>query len=92
MGSVLASDNLIQNITNQRASIQELYTSFEHFNVNSYTQKKIQEAVDTEKFSELLRNQSPNREKARLQSPFSSIRRMACGTSSCCLRSPSQSL
>ena len=30
--------------------------------------KKIQEAVDTEKFSELLRNQSSNREKARLQS------------------------
>ena len=28
---------------------------------------KIQEAVDTEKFSELLRNQSPNREKAGMQ-------------------------
>ena len=36
--------------------------------MNFHTQKKIQEAVDTEKFSELLRNQSSNREKARLQS------------------------
>ena len=36
--------------------------------MTSYTQKRIQEAVDTEKFCELLKNQSPNREKARLQS------------------------
>ena len=35
--------------------------------LNSYTQKKIQETVDTEKFPELLRNQSTNREKAGLQ-------------------------
>ena len=33
-----------------------------------YTQKKLQEAVDTEKFSEVLINQSLNREKAKLQS------------------------
>ena len=30
--------------------------------------EKIQEAVHSEKFSELLSNQSPNREKAKLQS------------------------
>ena len=72
VGSVIASDDLVQKITNQRASdsrvFKELYASLEPFNLNSYTQKKIQEAVDTEKFSELLRNQSSNREKARLQS------------------------
>ena len=72
VGSVLASDDLVQKITNQRASdsrvFKELYESLELFNLNSYTQKKIQEVVDTEKFSELLRNQSSNREKARLQS------------------------
>ena len=72
VGSVFASDDLVQKITNQRASdsrvFKELYASLEPFNLNSYTQKKIQEAVDTEKFSELLTNQSSNREKARLQS------------------------
>ena len=72
VGSVLASDDLVQKITDQRASdsrvFKELYASLESFNLNSYTQKKIQEAVDTEKFSELLRNQSSIREKARLQS------------------------
>ena len=70
--SVLASDDLVQKITHQRTSdsrvFKELYAGLEPFNLNSYTQKKIQEAVDTEKFSELLRNQSSNREKARLQS------------------------
>ena len=72
VGSVLASDDLVQKITNQRASesrvFKELYASLEPFNLNSYTQKIIQETVDKEKFSELLRNQSSNREKARLQS------------------------
>ena len=72
VGSVLASDDLVQKTTNQRASdsrvFKELCESLEPFNLNSYTQKKIQEAVDTEKFSELLGNQSPNREKARLKS------------------------
>ena len=72
VGSVLASDDLVQKITNPRASdsrvFKELYESLEPLNVNSYTQKKIQKAVDTENFSELLRNQSSNREKARLQS------------------------
>ena len=69
--SVLAFDDLFQKNTNQRASdigvSRELYESLEPFNLTSYTQKKTQEAVDTEKFSELLRNQSPNREKAKLQ-------------------------
>ena len=72
VGSVLASDDLVQKITKQRASdskiFKEFYASLEPFNLNSYTQKKNQEAVDTEKFSELLENQSPNKEKARLQS------------------------
>ena len=72
VGSVLASDDLVQKITNQRASdsrvFRDLYASLEPFILNSYTQKRIQEAVGTEKFSELLRNQSPNREIARLQS------------------------
>ena len=72
VGSMLASDDLVQKITNQRASdnrvFKELYASLEPFKFNSYTQKKIQEIVDAEKHSELLRNQSPNREKARLQS------------------------
>ena len=66
------AQNWLLKIKNQCASdsrvFKELYASFEPFNLNSYTQKKIQEAVDTEKFSELLRNQSPNREKATLQS------------------------
>ena len=52
MGTVLASDDLVQKIKNQRASesgvFKELYTSLEPFNLTSYTQKKIQEAVDTE--------------------------------------------
>ena len=64
VGSVLASDDLVQKITNQRASdsrvFKELYAILEPFNLNSYTQKKFQEALDTEKFSELLRNQSSN--------------------------------
>ena len=68
---MLASDDLVQKITNQRASdsrvFTELYTSLELFNWNSYTQKKIQKAVDNEKFCDLI-NQSPNLEKARLQS------------------------
>ena len=63
--------SLRTNTPNKRASdsrvFKELYENLEPFNLNSYTQK-IQEAVDTEKFSELLRNQSSNREKARLQS------------------------
>ena len=67
VGSVIASDDLVQKITNQRASdsrvFKELYASLEPFNLNSYTQKKIQEAA-----KKLLRNQSSNREKARLQS------------------------
>ena len=70
VGSVLASNDLVQKITNQRASdrvFKELYASLEPFNFNSYKQK-IQEAKDTQNFSELLRNQSANREKARLQS------------------------
>ena len=69
--SLLASDDLVQKITNQRASdsrvFKELNASLEPFNLKSYTQKKIQEVVDTEKGSELLRNQSQNSEKARLQ-------------------------
>ena len=69
---MLACDDVVQKITNQRASdsrvFKELYTSLEPLNLNSYSQKKIQGAVDAEMFSELLRNQSPNREKARLQS------------------------
>ena len=52
VGSVLASDDLIQKTTNQRTSdrgvFKELYLSLEPFNLTSYTQKKIQEAVDTE--------------------------------------------
>ena len=70
VGSVLASDELVQKNTNQRASdsgvFEELCTSLEPFNLTSLT-KKIQEAVDTEQFSELLRIQSPKKEKARLQ-------------------------
>ena len=72
VGSVLASDDLVQKITNQRASdnevFKELYASLEPFNLTSYSQKKIQEAIDTDKFSELLRSQSSKREEARLQS------------------------
>ena len=72
VGSVLASDVLVQKIKNQRAShsgvFKEFFKSFEPLKFTSYTQKRNQEAVDTEKFSELLRNQSPNREKAKLQS------------------------
>ena len=69
VGSVLASDDVVQKITNQRASESgELFTSLEPFNLTSYTQKKSQEIVDTGNFSELLINQSPNSEKARLQS------------------------
>ena len=33
-----------------------------------HTQKKIQEALDKEKLADLIRNQTPTREKARLQS------------------------
>ena len=72
VGSELASDDLVWKVTNQRPSdsavFKEPYTRLEPFNLTAYTQKKIQEAVDTEKFSERLRNQLTNREKARLQS------------------------
>ena len=57
----------LQTSAFQRSVFKELCTSHEPFDLNSYKQKKIQEAVNTEKFSELLRNHSPNREKARLQ-------------------------
>ena len=69
VGSVLASNDLVQKIPNQHVSDNGVfrvpYTSLDSFNLNSYTQKKIQEAVDTKKFSELQRNQSPNRKKSK---------------------------
>ena len=52
---MLASDDLVQKITNQCASDNgvnnEIYTGLEPFNMFSYTQKKVPENVDAEKFS-----------------------------------------
>ena len=48
-------------------TFKELHQSLEPFNQLSHTQKKIQEALDKEKLSALIRNQTSTREKARLQ-------------------------
>ncbi|XP_075259889.1 uncharacterized protein LOC142351636 [Convolutriloba macropyga] len=72
VGSILASDELVNKITSRRPSesdtFKELQQSLEQFNILSHTQKKIQEALDKEKLADLIRNQSSTREKARLQS------------------------
>ena len=72
MGSILASDELVNKITSRRPSesdtFKELQQSLEQFNLHSHTQKKIQEALDKEKLVDLIRNQTSTREKARLQS------------------------
>ena len=73
VGSILASDELVNKITSKRPSesdiFKELHQSLEPFNLLSHTQKKIQEGLDKEKFAALIRNQTSTREKARLQSP-----------------------
>ena len=53
VGSILASDELLNKITSKRPSesdtFKELHQSLEQFNILSHTQKKIQEAPDKEK-------------------------------------------
>ena len=72
LGSVLASDELVNKITNRRLSerdsFKELHQRLEPFNILLHTQKKIQEELDKEKLAALIRNQTSTREKARLQS------------------------
>ena len=49
-------------------TFKELHQCLEPFNLLSHIQKKIQEALDKEKLAALIRNQTSNREEARLQS------------------------
>ena len=72
VGSISASDELVNKITSRRPSesdmFKALHQSLEPFNLLSHAQKKIQEALDKENFTALIRNQMSTREKASLQS------------------------
>ena len=72
VGSVSQADALVEQITGEKITDNQIFKEtveeLKNLEISQYTQNKIQEALDDAAFSDLLGNQTSNREKARLLS------------------------